>query len=385
MKKITIKIALLFSVVCSAGLAHADHMLVNKYQLAKIFEKINQSWEVEYVKEIKHFNDIEVVEIEGVEGYSSGLTFTIRAQMFPDRVAETIEVFEQPAKVLFPDSPTKNPLIIAFQSITVNQQVQEKVLDSSEVKVQFDAMNGEKSAWVVYGQTVLDDTETIAVPEGNAITFKSVIDITKMDEGDAKDYFESYGALVSSLNAELQKMNNVHMSDWYEEETEQAEKRQNDLKKQTFSEITDKEVFMSLVGWQLNAENQAEEPASELGHWAYDDDEASDEYTVGIEVINYGKYYEMLYLVGYDEALDEDDDKLQALLNKLQASVGDETPRGAKSVNVRGTDYYGVAEVVVTYSLENSPKGKDIYKNAEGFAEFTAETYDKAQKIADNF
>ena len=375
----TLLIALLFSALATAN------NLVNKYQLQQAFEQIVEDWDIEVVKNIKHYQDIEVISFDDVEGYSSGLRFSIRAQMYPDRRRDTVEVFALPAIAYFPDDPTQLPLKIMFSSVEVPEPVQQKVIDDAEVKVPLNAMSGEKSLWIVYGQTVLDDTQTTYTADGNRFVFDSLIDISNMSESDAVDYFFSFQGLVSKLNAELQKITNVQLEEWYEDETDAAEDRQDRLKKLTYAEITDKDVFTTLVGWQLHSENQVEEPTSPLGHWAYDDPDADEEYNVGIEVINFGDHYEMLYLIAYDEALDDDEAELNAMLSEVQSYASKKPPQGAASVIARATDYYGVGEVVVTYSLESQPTGAEIYDNAEEFSAFVKKTYSKSQRIAESY
>ena len=378
---------LLISVVlCLPSLPiQAADALVSKVQLEKIFTEINDSWKRETAKDIKHYGDVERIKLDDIAGYSSGLSFYIRAQMYPDRVAETVEVFGLPAIIYFPPDPKTAPLIIQSQTIKVHNQVQEAVLDSAEVKVPLNAMSGEESAYVVYGQTVLENTTTEISGADNAFIVESKIDISSMDLDDAKEYFEAYQGLIANLNAELQKIDNVEMEAWYDAETDAAEKTQNELKKGNYTRISNQDVFTTLVGWRLNATNLVEEPVSELGHWGYEDPDADDEYNVSVEVINYGDHYKMLYLVGYNESVDEDEQLFNEMLGKMNDYLAGKLPQGAKSVEAVGTNYYGVAEVVVVYSLEAGPKGSEIYENAEAFDKFVAKTYGKTQGIADQY
>ncbi len=365
---------------------YAADPLVNTGVLLKQLKKLEKCRKCP-VSEIKNFNESKVINISGVPGYSKGISTKIRAQMFvADAYSEstTVQVYGLPAIIYFPDNPNKSPLRISMITVDVHEQIHEKVLDSKEVGVPYGALNGKKSKYIVYGQTVLKNTKTELNYKDGRFEMESEVDISNMNDKDGRKYFDNFQGLVTSLNQELDKMNNVHYRKWQEEEAKRILKKRKQLSKQVHTNITDPSVFVALFNYNVSFANlKKESEKTELGHFAYDDSEAHKKYNVGVELINYGSYYDMLYSVAYDEAIDDDEAKLKAMIDKMNEKLGGKIPPGAQSASAQETNYKGIVDVVVRYDISQGVKGSTMAKNDEGFAKFTKKTYGKLQKIAD--
>jgi hypothetical protein len=357
---------------------------VNSYQLEEVLKALGKRpVDENSAPNILYYGNVKHGSVADKPGYSAGVTAQIRAygKTIQYYDSKRTKIYGLPAIFYFPDDPKKNPVLVQVHTINIIPETADKILANSDVNIVFKELNGEKDWTIVYGQTVLENTKTKVTLDGNSLLIASEIDISKMDTEDALDYFYAYQGKISSFNATVASKKDEIEEDWEEEqaelreqEYERQEQEQEVLFKKTWATIPDAATFESLAS-QAHISRRIENPVSELGHWEY---EYKDE-NMPIEVINYGTYFEKLYLLKTrDSAPKAQKEKMYAELKKL---AEDESPKGASSIDVGESRYQGLTQIVVTYSLGKSFKGKIVNDYTKGFDEFVSEIYSDAQKI----
>lgn len=372
-----------FVVLMSAPSLGLATPLVNANQLVAVLEEVGKQ-PVSGAEKIRFLDNVTRRASSRVEGYSEEVSFTTRmmsAPSTPDALGSvTNMVYAIPTVVLMPDNPAKNPLILIHNSVEISSEIMDRIVANKAVQEQIDIIaKGKDGFFQPWAQS---DTFTAEItPKENHFNVLGKMDISQKSERDMEKFFDGYVWRIGSFNTVIRTQGVREFGRFYDEETARVEAYEKKLFKQTFKAIPDKRPFMKLVGWQLNPTNQVEDPASEFGHWEYENIDASPDVNVFVEVINHVDYYEMIFFVPYEESLGSD--KIATLVTKLNDTLSGKRPPGAASAVAMDSDYKGLAQVIVTYDLTEGVLGKTIYSNAEAFDKYVNKYYRKLEKVAE--
>lgn len=284
-----------------------------------------------------------------------------------------------PHIALFPDNPARDPVVFIHDTIEVYKQVQDIVLATQEVKAALAQLAQGDSTFFSPWSNAKGFTSSIQAADKKFV-LHGQYELNGLNTKQMQAFLDGYVSRIALLNRHLERENRIEYSKVYDRETSQAAKAQKALFKKTYTEINDKATFMTLVGWQLNTTNQLEEPLSTLGHWEYENVDASDEENVFVEVINYGSHYKMIYFIEYSDDFTEA--QLEAMYTQMNTYIVPKIPKGADSIDVVSSPYTNMAAIELTYSLQSGIKGKAIYKHAELFDKFIKKTYKKINRLA---
>lgn len=355
--------------------------LVNDIQLVEALKKGSDMWEVRSRPDIKRIGNIERRASSKVAGYSSEVLFTTRWETGSENQGShvTYEIRQIPTLILMPDNPAKNPLLLIHDSVTVNEEIMDRLVNNKYVKDQVEVIATGKHGFNEPWSKKSKYFSAEITPKNDHFHVSGRMDISDFSVKDMAEFFDGYVFRIAGFNQVIKVQGRQEYSKYYDEEAEKGEAFQKELFKKTHKQITDKRVFTSLVGWQLN--KQVDEPESDLGHWEYDNIDASPDVNVFVEVINYGDYYKMMFFVPYDK--DSGDAGLESVLQKMNDKLAGKMPSGASSVTAKDSPYKGLVMVEVKYDLSQGVMGKTIYSNAEDFDKFTNKHYRKLEKLAE--